>query len=84
VQLLLYGTEGCHLCEQAAELIDAILKAAPQLEVAVSHVDIATDDDLFARYGLLIPVIGLPSGEELRWPIDPQALYEALLREQRG
>ncbi|WP_434360691.1 glutaredoxin family protein [Parasalinivibrio latis] len=68
--LVLYSTEGCHLCENAWELCQ-------QASIAdrVRIEDIAFDDKLVARYGVTIPVLSLqdPSGEvaaELGWPFD--------------
>lgn len=58
----LLTTLGCHLCDQALEVVN---RAAPQLEVML--VDIAEDDAMIEQYGELIPV--LRSGQrELRWP----------------
>jgi len=37
-------------------------------------VDIADDDELFGRYGWLIPVLRAPRGGELRWPFDGEQL----------
>lgn len=62
MQAELLTTAGCHLCEQALELIR---RAAPVLEVTL--VDIAEDDALIERYGEKIPVLRL-AGRELSWP----------------
>lgn len=63
--LTLYGTTGCHLCDQA----EALLKVAAGARVLEWHyVDIALDDALVARYGTRIPVLVLPDGRELGWP----------------
>lgn len=64
VKLELYGTEHCHLCEQA----DAVLR---ELDIAAGHIDIAEDNDLLARYELRIPVLRrADTGAELGWPFD--------------
>jgi hypothetical protein len=47
-------------------------------------VDIADDDDLFERYGWLIPVLRAPGAAELRWPFDALALRAFLQREISG
>lgn len=62
IPLILYGTEYCHLCEQAqAMLIEAALPW--------NDVDIAEDDALMARYGTRIPVLlRQDNGQELGWP----------------
>lgn len=47
---LLYGTEGCHLCEDAEQLL---LEAG----LAFSKQDIIEDPQLLQNYGVLIPVL---------------------------
>lgn len=67
--LVLYATSGCHLCEQAADLIRGAV-AAP-----FRTVEIADDEDLLERYGVRIPVLRrLDTGEELDWPFDAAAV----------
>jgi hypothetical protein len=67
---LLYGTEGCHLCEDAEQLlVDAGL--------AFSQQDIIEDPQLLQNYGLLIPVLfHSASQQQLNWPFDSQALQD--------
>jgi hypothetical protein len=62
MEVTLYTTLGCHLCDQARELL---LTVAPN--VAILAVDIAEDDDLIARYGERIPVLARDD-RELAWP----------------
>ncbi|MDF1629435.1 MAG: glutaredoxin family protein [Alcanivoracaceae bacterium] len=62
MQVELLTTAGCHLCEQAEEIIN---RATPQVQVVL--VDIAEDDGLIEQYGELIPVLR-SGGNELRWP----------------
>ncbi|MBM7334143.1 MAG: glutaredoxin family protein [Alcanivorax sp.] len=61
-ELTLYTTLGCHLCEQAEELVRTV-----RPDARLHAVDIAEDDTLIAEYGERIPV--LRRGErELGWP----------------
>lgn len=62
MEVTLYTTLGCHLCDQARELL---LTVDPS--VVILAVDIAEDDDLIARYGERIPVLAR-DGRELAWP----------------
>ena len=75
----LYSTSACHLCEQAAAMVQAWRDQG--LAPKVLEVDIADDDDLFERYGVRIPVIRRDDGEELGWPFDVQALGRFLAGE---
>lgn len=64
VNVLLFGTAGCHLCDQAK----ALLKASG---LAAESVDVAADDALTDRYGSRIPVLRRSdSGAEMDWPFD--------------
>jgi len=77
-RLLLYGTLGCHLCDQAAAVL-ATWMAPPAL--AIEQVDIADHESLFERYGIRIPVLADPAmGWELDWPFTLDDVREALTR----
>jgi hypothetical protein len=65
--LILYGTEGCHLCDEA----EALLR---QAGLHWESVDIAEDDALLARYGTRIPVLSGANGNELDWPFQQRDL----------
>ncbi len=62
-ELILYMTGGCHLCEQARQVIYHALGQV------VTEVDIAEDDVLMERYGIRIPVLRRSVDDgELNWP----------------
>ncbi|MBV7296855.1 glutaredoxin family protein [Enterovibrio paralichthyis] len=78
--LVLYSTEGCHLCEEAMALYEAAEKSA-----ALRVIDIAFDDTLFERYGVTIPVLSLQNSDnsvidELGWPFDSSVLQTWLAK----
>ena len=66
-QCQLYSTSACHLCDIAEGLL---LDAGVMFE----KVDISDSDELFERYGLLIPVLQRPDGKELNWPFSADQL----------
>ncbi|GAB3017200.1 glutaredoxin family protein [Bowmanella dokdonensis] len=72
---ILYGTEGCHLCEEAFELFK---QSAPDKLGRLEKVDIAYDNSLFEQYKFSIPVLKDSQGRELYWPFDAQSLNEFL------
>ena len=77
-RIVLYERAGCHLCEDAAVLLDEMLGAD-----RYDRVDIDTDDDLLARYGHRIPVVTVDGAERLEAPIagpDIHALVASLDR----
>ena len=69
--LILYHTDGCHLCEMAAELLSA-------MQLNFVHQDICDDELLAERYGIRIPVLATASGQELNWPFDEAAVKQFL------
>ena len=71
----MYSTSACHLCEQARALVEPLLGDAVPLE----EVDISSSDELFERYGLVIPVLRLePPGMELNWPFGQDEVRQLL------
>jgi hypothetical protein len=63
--LTLYGTTGCHLCDEAEILLK---KAAAARVIEWHYVDIALDEVLVEKYGARIPVLMTADGCELGWP----------------
>lgn len=74
VQLNLYTTSNCHLCEYAAELLASIDN------IALTYIEIADSDILISLYGTRIPVLqkfDTPS-DELNWPFSQQDIVSFL------
>lgn len=68
----LYSTVGCHLCEQAENLLQSF-------SVDMVSVDIAEDELLMQRYGVRIPVLkNSQNDDELGWPFDAAKLQDWL------
>ncbi len=66
MKVILYGTVGCHLCEQAKQVLWPLVV---QYQFRLVEIDIADDDGLMSRYGIRIPVLASPASErELSWP----------------
>lgn len=74
-RVTLYERDGCHLCEEARQLLDAML--GPD---RYARVDIETANDLIVRYGFRIPVVALNDEDRLEAPITGPDL-RALLAE---
>lgn len=74
-RLILYTTLGCHLCEQAMELVKPLLGSEYQLD----QIDIIESEELIELYGIRIPVIKRQdNGAEIGWPFDQQQFLEFL------
>ncbi|MDT8428146.1 MAG: glutaredoxin family protein [Pseudomonadales bacterium] len=65
-ELILYTTSGCHLCEQAEELLLTQLTG-----FTLRKIDISDAETMVSTYGLRIPVLGIPGTKaELDWPFN--------------
>ncbi len=70
--LVFYTTAGCHLCEQAALLLEELGELR---DIDVDSVDISTDATLVSLYGIRIPVVRNPAEDkELGWPFQLEDL----------
>ncbi len=56
IQLTIYSRPGCHLCEEMKATVRRAA-AVSREPVKIDEIDISTDADLEARYGLDIPVL---------------------------
>lgn len=69
MRLLLLGTAGCHLCEQAEEIIRECLPN--NYQQAIEYIDIAEQEHWQVRYAVRIPVLYHPTTDkELAWPFE--------------
>jgi hypothetical protein len=75
LEVRLYGKPGCHLCEQAEELIEDL---SGECTLLLETVDITADPALFERYRYEIPVIELVDGRSLAGRIGRDELRELL------
>jgi len=53
-QVTFYTKAGCHLCEEARDMLDDI---AAQTEFELTEIDIRSNNELFEQYRYRIPVI---------------------------
>ena len=86
MRVLLYTTLGCHLCDQALDLLNHAKQAmndqamgVEAVEFTIEEVEIANDDALMEKYGIRIPVLRkTTSSDELGWPFSYEVLCEFL------
>jgi glutaredoxin len=74
-QLTLYGKPGCHLCEEAREVVLAVRERRP---FELEEVDITRDPQLEALYRERIPVIAIDGREVLELVIEGTELERCL------
>ena len=70
-RITLYGRPGCHLCDDAREVLDRV--GEPYDEV-----DIESDDALLARYLERIPVVAVDGAERFDFFVDESTLRRLL------
>jgi hypothetical protein len=81
VELTLVGKPGCHLCDDAREVIRSVIAELPAGEPAVTVVEqnILEDAALHERYVEEIPVVLIGGRVHTYWRVDPARLRTALL-----
>ncbi len=75
MNLTLFSSEHCELCDQAEQLIHQTLGTA---EYRLVHVDIGSSIALQKQYGLKIPVLMREQDEAsaLYWPFGPEQIRQ--------
>jgi glutaredoxin len=79
--LTLIGKPGCHLCDDARQVVDGVLEELGSAGVAVRLVErsILDEPELAAAYTEDIPVVLVDGRLHGRWRFDPTALKAELL-----
>jgi glutaredoxin len=73
--LTLYGKPGCHLCDEARQVVHAALAGR---DVDLKEVDVTLDPVLERRYGERIPVLAVDGEALFEYVVDARALAERL------
>jgi hypothetical protein len=78
MRLLLFGTSGCHLCEQAGEIIRECL--SDRFEQWVETVEITEVEQWQTQFAVRIPVLYHPETQkELGWPFNQIQVEEFII-----
>lgn len=75
-RVVLYGKPGCHLCDDARAVVEAV---CAEVGADWSEIDITTDPELFRAYGEQIPVTVVDGRQHDFWRVDPARLRKALV-----
>ena len=78
IVLTLYSRPGCHLCDEMKVVVQRVVRssAAP---VRIDEIDISTDPDLEARYGVEIPVLLVDGRKAAKYRITDEDVMRILL-----
>ncbi len=74
-RVVLYGKPGCHLCDDARAVIEAVCAETGE---RFEEVDISSSEELMAEFGEQIPVTFVDGGQHDFWRVDPDRLRAAL------
>ena len=75
IQLTLIGKPGCHLCDDARAVIEAV---CAELGESYDEIDILSSPELTARFGEEIPVTFVDGAQHDFWRVSADRLRAAL------
>lgn len=73
----IYSKPGCHLCDEAKEVLRALQERVP---FTLEEIDIRGDPELFERYRYDIPVVFVDGSKAFKHRLDPRQVERRLLR----
>jgi glutaredoxin len=76
-RVVLYGRDGCHLCDQARTMLERVREETGE---GFDEVDIDADPELRERYGELVPVVTVDGVQQGYWRIESARVRAALAR----
>jgi hypothetical protein len=74
-RVVVYHGEGCHLCERALEVVEAVRR---ELEFELELVAVDGDPALERRYRELLPVVEIDGDRAFTYVVSPAALRARL------
>jgi glutaredoxin len=83
IALTIYSRPGCHLCDEMKEVVRRVTTSA-RAPIAVEEIDISTDPDLEARYGLEIPVLLVDGKKAAKYRISEPELRRIMSARTRN
>ena len=75
IRVEIYSRPGCHLCDQAREVIEEFRGI---YSMTFRSINVETDPDLEGRYGMDIPVVFINGEEAFRHRVDRSELERKL------
>lgn len=77
----LYSKPGCHLCDDMKIVIRRVMETA-RTPIALEEIDITTDAELEARYGIEIPVLLVDGRKAAKYRIAEAELLKIVERRE--
>jgi hypothetical protein len=80
VDLALIGKPGCHLCDDAREVVRSVVASLDgEVDVSVTELSILDDPALLDEFAEEIPVVTIGGRVHTIWRVEPARLRTALL-----
>ena len=73
--LTIYSRPGCHLCDDMKAVVARVARSIP---LTLIEIDISTDPELEARYGLEIPVLMIDGRKAAKYRVGESELHRLL------
>ena len=77
IQIDIYSRPGCHLCDEAKDIIDRVRK---RHAFAVRVINIEEDPALESAYGTEIPVVFINGSKAFKYHVDERELEKKVKR----
>jgi glutaredoxin len=81
IQIDIYSRPGCHLCDEAKDVIDRVRK---RHAFAVRVINIEGDPALESAYGTEIPVVFINGSKAFKYHVDERELEKKVKRLWKG
>jgi glutaredoxin len=81
IQIDIYSRPGCHLCDEAKDIIDRVRK---RHAFAVRVINIEGDPALESAYGTEIPVVFINGSKAFKYHVDERELEKKVKRLWKG
>ena len=81
IQIDIYSRPGCHLCDEAKDIIDRVRK---RHAFAVRVINIEEDPALESAYGTEIPVVFINGSKAFKYHVDERELEKKVKRLWKG
>ena len=78
IELTIYSRPGCHLCDEMKAVVRRVAESIPLKPVNIVEIDISTDPELEALYGLEIPVLLVEGKKAAKYRIEEAYLMRLL------
>ena len=77
IAITIYSRPGCHLCDEMKAVVQRAVRrsAAP---ASIEEIDVSTDPELEARYGVEIPVLVVNGKRAAKYRVAEDALLKIL------